>query len=194
MEQSANISFPNFFQRSPHPIFALGSLGKSSLERVGAWATRIVGDIGTLLQPIQHRNARASPQIPKTQLYLCNLTTITVQRRKHNIALGLFFQTHPDLSSPLHIFLNLVSIGIMTSATEVSYGFIGLGQMGYGMAQNLRRKTHPASRFIICELDAHRRNQFMEETEGVVEVADTPAAVAEQSVRSLPYAIRSQRR
>lgn len=81
----------------------------------------------------------------------------------------------------------------MTSATEVTYGFIGLGQMGYGMAQNIRRKIPQASRFIICELDALRRNQFIEETEGDVEVADTPAAVAEQSVRNLPYTKRLQR-
>lgn len=80
----------------------------------------------------------------------------------------------------------------MNSAAELSYGFIGLGQMGYGMAQNLRRKTNQASRFIICELDAIVRNQFIEETGGDVEVADTPAAVAEHSVRSLPYAIRLQ--
>ena len=73
----------------------------------------------------------------------------------------------------------------MNSAAELSYGFIGLVQMGYGMAQNLRRKTNQASRFIICELDENRRNRFIKETEGVIEIADTPAAVAERSVRGL---------
>jgi 3-hydroxyisobutyrate dehydrogenase-like beta-hydroxyacid dehydrogenase len=76
----------------------------------------------------------------------------------------------------------------MAFVTGPTYGFIGLGQMGYGMAQNLRRKIHQNSRFIICELDEQRRNQFIEETEGVVEVAETPAAVAVQSVSSLSIA------
>jgi 3-hydroxyisobutyrate dehydrogenase-like beta-hydroxyacid dehydrogenase len=81
----------------------------------------------------------------------------------------------------------------MEPVMELSYGFIGLGQMGYGMAQNLRMKTHQASRFIICELDEIRRNRFIEETKGVIEVVDTPAAVAEQSVSSLPDTMRFPR-
>jgi 3-hydroxyisobutyrate dehydrogenase-like beta-hydroxyacid dehydrogenase len=86
---------------------------------------------------------------------------------------------YPNLFSPLHTFFNLASTRTMTPATKLSYGFIGLGQMGYGVAKSLRRKTHQASCSIICELDERRRKQFIEETEEVVEVADTPAAVAE---------------
>ncbi|KAH7386668.1 NAD binding domain of 6-phosphogluconate dehydrogenase-domain-containing protein [Phaeosphaeria sp. MPI-PUGE-AT-0046c] len=69
----------------------------------------------------------------------------------------------------------------MTSETTLSYGFIGIGQMGYGMAQNLRKKISRSSRFTICELDQNRRDQFISEADGPVEIAATPAQVAEQS-------------
>jgi hypothetical protein len=123
----------------------------------------------------------------------------TLPQLLHNIILALvgymerqaFLSNAPQLVLPLHTFSNLAPTRIMTTATELTYGFIGLGQMGYGMAQNLRRSTPQASRFIVCELDEQRRGQFIKETEGAVEVADTPAAVAEQSVSDLPDAIRS---
>lgn len=72
----------------------------------------------------------------------------------------------------------------MAESEDVVYGFIGIGQMGYGMAQNLRTKAAKQSRLIICELVQSRRNQFLEETTGRLETAESPRAVAEKSVSS----------
>lgn len=64
----------------------------------------------------------------------------------------------------------------------VTYGFIGLGVMGYGMAQNLRAKIPKSSTLVICEIVKKRRDQFVAEMEGLIKVAHSPKEVAEQSV------------
>jgi 3-hydroxyisobutyrate/3-hydroxypropionate dehydrogenase len=64
----------------------------------------------------------------------------------------------------------------------VTYGFIGLGQMGWGMATNLRKKIPQNSKLVICELMESTRVRFVKETEGLVEVANSPREVAEKAV------------
>lgn len=73
---------------------------------------------------------------------------------------------------------------------QVTYGFIGLGVMGWGMAKNLRAKIPSASALVICEVVTHRRDRFVAETEGEIRVAETAREVAEQAVSPLhPNAI-----
>lgn len=64
----------------------------------------------------------------------------------------------------------------------VTYGFIGLGVMGYGMAQNLRAKIPKSSTLVICEIVEKRRDQFVAETDGLLKVALSPKEVAKQAV------------
>ncbi|KAK5053868.1 hypothetical protein LTR84_001830 [Exophiala bonariae] len=73
---------------------------------------------------------------------------------------------------------------------NVTYGFIGLGNMGSGMAKNLRAKMPRQALLIVCELDKKRTKEFLSSVEGLIEVADTPREVAERSsiiVTSLPH-------
>ena len=69
---------------------------------------------------------------------------------------------------------------------SVTYGFIGLGVMGYGMAKNLRSKIPKSSTLVICELIEQRRDQFVAEAEGSLKVAHSPKEVAEQAVCRMP--------
>jgi hypothetical protein len=71
---------------------------------------------------------------------------------------------------------------VLNDLPNVTYGFIGLGVMGWGMAQNMRAKIPKSSKLIICELVETRRKQFLVETEGLLGVAMTPKEVAEQAV------------
>jgi 3-hydroxyisobutyrate/3-hydroxypropionate dehydrogenase len=68
---------------------------------------------------------------------------------------------------------------------NTTYGFIGIGVMGWGMAQNLRRKMPKSSALIICELNKPRRDKFIAETEGLVKVGESPKEIAEQAVGHL---------
>lgn len=68
------------------------------------------------------------------------------------------------------------------SMPDATYGFIGLGNMGFGMAKNLRVKMPARSRLIVCELDEKRRKDFVSSVEGLIEIADTPRELAERSV------------
>jgi 3-hydroxyisobutyrate dehydrogenase-like beta-hydroxyacid dehydrogenase len=70
---------------------------------------------------------------------------------------------------------------------NATYGFIGIGVMGWGMAQNLRKKMPKSSTLLICELDKPRRDKFVAETEGLMEVANFPKEVAEQAVNSYKF-------
>ncbi|KAI1177464.1 3-hydroxyisobutyrate dehydrogenase, variant [Nemania sp. FL0916] len=73
----------------------------------------------------------------------------------------------------------------MSIATDPNtrYGFIGIGQMGWGMAMNLRQKIPREAKMVICEISESRRNQFIQEVQskGTVTVAGSPKEVAEQS-------------
>jgi len=76
-----------------------------------------------------------------------------------------------------------------TSETDtppsVTYGFIGIGVMGFGMAQNLRAKIPKSSTLVLCEINQPRRDQFVAETEGLIKIANSPKEVAEQAVSIL---------
>lgn len=63
-----------------------------------------------------------------------------------------------------------------------TYGFVGIGVMGYGMAMNLRAKIPESTRFVLCEINEARRDQFLKTCSGSVEVAASPAEVAEKAV------------
>ena len=65
---------------------------------------------------------------------------------------------------------------------DVTYGFVGLGNMGSGMAKNLRARMPKQSTLIVCELDEKKRQDFVASTEGFIETADTPRELAEKSV------------
>lgn len=62
------------------------------------------------------------------------------------------------------------------------YGFVGIGVMGWGMANNLRAKLPPNATLVICEINKDRLDQWLKQTPGPVSVAATPKEVAEQSV------------
>ncbi|SCO91370.1 related to 3-hydroxyisobutyrate dehydrogenase [Fusarium oxysporum] len=65
--------------------------------------------------------------------------------------------------------------------TPTTFGFIGLGQMGWGMAMNLRKKISQSSKLVVCEVSAARLEQFIKAAEGEIETADTPQEVAERA-------------
>lgn len=68
-----------------------------------------------------------------------------------------------------------------------TYGFIGLGNMGYGMAMNVRKKMPSSSTLVVCELDQARREEFCTEAKqyGQVETAETPKEVSGRCVHCL---------
>lgn len=62
------------------------------------------------------------------------------------------------------------------------YGFIGLGVMGWGMANNLRAKIPDIASLCVCEVSKERLIKWLAQAPGPVSVADTPREVLEQSV------------
>lgn len=70
-----------------------------------------------------------------------------------------------------------------------SFGFIGLGIMGWGMAKNLRAKIPADSVLYVCEINKPRRDEFVASTAGKIQVVDSPREIAEKSVsRTTPRA------
>lgn len=67
-----------------------------------------------------------------------------------------------------------------------SFGFIGLGIMGWGMAKNLRAKIPVDSVLHVCEVNKARRDEFVTSTTGTIQVADSPREIAERSVSRWP--------
>lgn len=74
----------------------------------------------------------------------------------------------------------------MPSPPDATYGFIGLGNMGYGMAKNVREKIPASSKLVVCELVTAQRDKFVKEFEGDIEVAETPKQVGERCVCMFP--------
>ncbi|KIW66018.1 hypothetical protein PV04_08226 [Phialophora macrospora] len=62
-----------------------------------------------------------------------------------------------------------------------TYGFVGIGVMGYGMATNLRAKIPQTAKFVLCEINEARRDQFIKECHLPVDVAYSPKEVAEKA-------------
>ncbi|ETI21112.1 3-hydroxyisobutyrate dehydrogenase [Cladophialophora carrionii CBS 160.54] len=69
-----------------------------------------------------------------------------------------------------------------TAARDASWGFIGLGAMGYPMAKNLRAKIPEGDMLTIFDLNKASLEQFTQEaTPSRVVVAKSPREVAEKS-------------
>ncbi|RKK67414.1 hypothetical protein BFJ69_g14509 [Fusarium oxysporum] len=71
--------------------------------------------------------------------------------------------------------------GSSNDISAKSFGFIGLGIMGWGMAKNLRAKIPADSVLYICEVNKPRRDEFVVSTAGKVQVVDSPREIAEKS-------------
>ncbi|KAK5160793.1 hypothetical protein LTS14_001806 [Recurvomyces mirabilis] len=67
-----------------------------------------------------------------------------------------------------------------TTRLDASYGFIGLGQMGYPMASNLRSKISSSDKMYIHDVNPAVTEQFAKEI-GNVEIAQSVRDVAEKS-------------
>ncbi|KAL2025771.1 hypothetical protein VTO58DRAFT_102954, partial [Aureobasidium pullulans] len=67
-----------------------------------------------------------------------------------------------------------------SSQRHATYGFIGLGQMGYRMAQNLRAKLPSSDKLIIHDVNSEATSRFAKENSNV-EVAEDVRDVAEKS-------------
>ncbi|KAH7013000.1 NAD binding domain of 6-phosphogluconate dehydrogenase-domain-containing protein [Ilyonectria destructans] len=65
------------------------------------------------------------------------------------------------------------------SSPAKSYGFIGLGVMGCGMAKNLRAKIPESSTLYVCEIVAERRDQWVAETPGDIQVVTSPREISD---------------
>jgi 3-hydroxyisobutyrate/3-hydroxypropionate dehydrogenase len=66
-----------------------------------------------------------------------------------------------------------------------SYGFVGIGVMGYGMALNLCAKLQRSTQFVLCEINEARKDQFVKECGRPVELAKSPREVVAKAVRIL---------
>jgi 3-hydroxyisobutyrate dehydrogenase len=72
----------------------------------------------------------------------------------------------------------------MDHLENATVGYIGLGQMGYGMALNIRKKLPSSARLVVCELVRARCQQFEAEADryGPVEAVASPKEVSEKAV------------
>jgi 3-hydroxyisobutyrate dehydrogenase len=73
-------------------------------------------------------------------------------------------------------------MGSLASPPDATYGFIGLGNMGFGMAKNVRQKIPASSPLIVCELNKSARDEFCSTIEGKIETAENPKEIAEKCV------------
>ncbi|KAL5597187.1 hypothetical protein FOBRF1_010980 [Fusarium oxysporum] len=68
----------------------------------------------------------------------------------------------------------------MGSIPITTYGFIGLGQMGHGMAKNLRQKLPQNYPMIVFDVNKEAVNKFLQEHAGTnVTAASSPKEIAE---------------
>jgi len=65
---------------------------------------------------------------------------------------------------------------------NVTYGFIGIGVMGFPMAQNLRRRIPPSSKLVICEVNKPAVDKFLSETHpnDNITAVSNPKEIAQQ--------------
>lgn len=78
--------------------------------------------------------------------------------------------------------LNSAPNGDTTGVPAKSFGFIGLGIMGWGMAKNLRARIPPDSVLNVCEVSRDRRDEFISSTPGKVLAAESPFEVVKNCV------------
>ncbi|KMO99862.1 3-hydroxyisobutyrate dehydrogenase [Coccidioides immitis RMSCC 2394] len=69
-----------------------------------------------------------------------------------------------------------------TLSRDATWGFIGLGQMGYPMAKNLRAKIPESDTLLICDSNPDATKRFTAEQSGKrIEVASSPRELAGRS-------------
>jgi 3-hydroxyisobutyrate dehydrogenase-like beta-hydroxyacid dehydrogenase len=73
-------------------------------------------------------------------------------------------------------------MGSFASPPDATYGFIGLGNMGFGMAKNVRQKIPASSPLVVCELNKSARDEFCSTIDGKIETAENPKEIAEKCV------------
>jgi hypothetical protein len=71
-----------------------------------------------------------------------------------------------------------------TLRRDTNYGFVGLGKMGYPMAQNLRTKLPKDDTLFIYDINKAATEQFRKEMGAGVEVSSGVEEVVEHSVSS----------
>lgn len=71
-----------------------------------------------------------------------------------------------------------------------SYGFIGLGVMGWGMANNLRAKLPHDAFLHVCEIDKQRLQDWTSQVCGTVSTAQNPLEIIQKCVRLVPIGPR----
>lgn len=67
-------------------------------------------------------------------------------------------------------------------AAPATFGFIGIGNMGWGMARNVAQKMPPSSTLVVYDVDTARLNEFISAAGAHVQIAESPRQVSEQSV------------
>lgn len=65
---------------------------------------------------------------------------------------------------------------------DATYGFIGVGAMGCGMALNVRAKIPMNSSFFVFDIDETKIKNLSERAERRVSVATSPKQIAEECV------------
>ena len=77
-------------------------------------------------------------------------------------------------------------------AHSITYGWIGIGNMGYGMAMNIATKKPQKSKLFIYDVNSEQMEKFVVDAsaKGVegVETAKTPREIAERAV-SVSFAL-----
>ncbi|EHY56256.1 3-hydroxyisobutyrate dehydrogenase, mitochondrial [Exophiala dermatitidis] len=84
---------------------------------------------------------------------------------------------------------NKQSSGSSSVMPGVVYGFIGLGNMGFGMAKNLRESMPEEAKLLVCDVNHQRRDEFVSSVTRPVQVAESPKIIAENCdivITSLP--------
>ena len=72
--------------------------------------------------------------------------------------------------------------GNSSKSLSTTYGFVGIGVMGYGMALNLLKKIPRESTFILCEINEERSNQFLSESGATnIQIAKSTREAAEKA-------------
>jgi 3-hydroxyisobutyrate dehydrogenase len=77
---------------------------------------------------------------------------------------------------------------------SVTYGFVGIGRMGFPMALHFRAKMPAGSKLVVCDVNESRVKEFLQQAKylGPVDVASCPKEVAEQCVSGLPIHIKKR--
>lgn len=73
------------------------------------------------------------------------------------------------------------------SALPKTFGWVGLGLMGYPMAANLLNKTDADTQLFVYDVVQDAVDKFVQEGKGRVHACSSSREVADKSVRSLPF-------